>query len=88
MQIYGLTAGMRERNREKAQSMEIPDKQNYYDAYLIRLWCVDDFSRPVWRMMLENVHSAERHNFNCLDDLFLFLGNQIQSQSTRGNPAD
>ena len=68
--------------------MAYSDKQTFYVAYLIRLWRVDDFNRPVWRMMLENVHSANRHYFNRLEDLILFLEKQTQSQNDQKNPLD
>ena len=52
-------------------------EQRSYIAYLVRLWQVDDVTSPVWRASIEDPHSGERRGFASLDDLWLFLKQQM-----------
>lgn len=49
--------------------------QDRYQAFLLRLWWVgnDDQEQPTWRLMLEEVHSHQRHHFATLIELNRFL---------------
>lgn len=46
-----------------------------YQAFLLRLWRVgnEDQEQPTWRLMLEEVHSHQRHYFATLIELDRFL---------------
>lgn len=45
----------------------------FHQAYLLRLWAVHHNDELVWRAVLENIHSGERHAFADLPSLCRFL---------------
>ena len=49
-----------------------------YIAYLIRLWREGP---GVWRGMLEDPRTGKRHYFTNMDDLLVFLREQINQQN-------
>ena len=44
-----------------------------YHAYLLRLWQTGEGATAVWRVLLEDPRTGERHGFADLDGLFAFL---------------
>lgn len=52
--------------------MDIP-----YRSYLLRIWLESDDS-PVWRAMLENPNTGERHGFSSLSALFTFIQQEVE----------
>jgi hypothetical protein len=51
---------------------DVPLKLPYL-TYLIRLWRVETEDGPIWRVVLEDPHSAERRGFANLAELYRFL---------------
>jgi len=43
-----------------------------YRSFLLRLW-LEPNEPPVWRAMLENPTTGERHGFTDLEAMFVFL---------------
>jgi hypothetical protein len=58
-------------------------EQQYYHAYMLRLWQVSSDGEPVWRTTLESPHTGERHGFASLELLFAFLKAQTGGQLQR-----
>jgi len=50
-----------------------------YQAYLLRLWRVQQGPGFVWRVSLESPHTGERQSFVSLDALFAFLREKAES---------
>ncbi len=44
-----------------------------YHAYLLRLWQTGEGDTAVWRVLLEDPRTGERHGFADLNSLFVFL---------------
>lgn len=55
-----------------------------YVSYLLRLWQADSDGEPVWRAMVEEPLSGERHGFASPELLFGFLREQIARPAERG----
>ncbi len=55
----------------------MPTNANVYIAYLIRLWSEGP---GVWRGMVEDSNTGERHYFANIDDLLAFLRQQVKQQ--------
>ncbi|MEM7130965.1 MAG: hypothetical protein AAF702_31880 [Chloroflexota bacterium] len=53
-----------------------------YRSYLLRLWREYDEGKLRWRAAIESVQTSEVHRFTCLDDLFLFIENQMSQADT------
>jgi hypothetical protein len=51
--------------------------QRAYLSYLLRLWCVGDAAKPLWRASLKSAHSGKQVGFASLQDLFDFLQVEI-----------
>lgn len=53
---------------------------SHYQAFLLRLWRVgnEEQEQPTWRLMLEEVHSHQRHYFATLIELNNFLRTLIR----------
>ena len=47
-------------------------------SYLLRLWPTGSDGQQVWRASLENVRTGERMGFANLEQLFVFLMQQIE----------
>ena len=47
--------------------------EQYYLAYMVRLWTVHHNGSLVWRASVENAHTGERHAFADPAGLFAFL---------------
>lgn len=52
---------------------------NTYIAYLIRLWREGS---GVWRGMLQEPQTGERHYFTDVDDLLAYLREQVKRESS------
>lgn len=52
-----------------------PQLSKHYVAFLIRLWREEP---GVWRGMLENPQTGERHHFQNVNQLLAFLRNQVK----------
>jgi hypothetical protein len=50
-----------------------------YHAYLLRLWQLDEGEAVVWRVLLEDPRTGERHGFADLDSLYAFLNEICQT---------
>lgn len=56
-----------------------------YQAYLLRLWQVEDGGQLVWRASLEDSHTGERQGFPGIDALIAFLGEQVRNPQREGD---
>lgn len=54
------------------------EHRDHYQAYLIRLWLVDEESKFVWRASLENAHTGERQGFATLAKLLTYLESHME----------
>ena len=52
-------------------------KQPNYISYLLRVWRANGNGEIAWRASLESPHTGERTGFANLDELFVFLRQQI-----------
>jgi hypothetical protein len=59
-----------------------PDNALRYRAYLLRLWSTDAGDTLVWRALLEDPHTGERHGFANLNALLAFLHDQTGETPT------
>ncbi len=48
-----------------------------YEAFMLRLWQVDDCQKPVWRTSLECSSTGEHRGFATLDELCSYLRTYI-----------
>jgi hypothetical protein len=53
--------------------MQHPNDPARYRAYLLRLWQTGEGESAVWRVLLEDPRTGERHGFADLDSFFAFL---------------
>lgn len=51
----------------------MPASETHYQAYLLRLWQMDNEGQPVWRISLEEVGGAERLVFQDVAAFFGFI---------------
>ncbi|MCP4539362.1 MAG: hypothetical protein GY832_19675 [Chloroflexi bacterium] len=58
-------------------------QQRDYLSYLLRLWQTGDDENVVWRALLENPFTEERHGFASLQDLFAFLQTRVDAEKHR-----
>jgi hypothetical protein len=58
-----------------------------HQTYLLRLWRAELGQPAVWRASLENTQTGERFGFAMLEQLFVFLMEQVEGadQATRGS---
>jgi hypothetical protein len=61
------------------------EQSNGYQTYLLRLWRAQCQGTWQWRASLESRHTGERQLFASLEQLFAFLGERCDSQ-TSGAP--
>lgn len=59
------------------------EEQSNYQAYLIRIWLVDDDDQTAWRATLENAKTGERLGFSTLQGLFDYLDVKTELMSYR-----
>ena len=52
-------------------------KPSSYIAYMLRMWCISDHSKEIWRASLESPGAGIRYNFTTIDDLIEFLKKDI-----------
>jgi hypothetical protein len=57
-----------------------PDTQRYR-AYLLRLWQTSEGETAVWRVLLEDPRTGERHGFADLNSLYAFLNEMCRANS-------
>lgn len=55
-----------------------------YQAYLLRLWPIEEGDSVVWRASLEDPRTGERHGFADLNSLVAFL-NDVCRASDHGD---
>ena len=55
----------------------VTERQRPYQAYLLRLWQIQDKGKIGWRASLENAHTGEKLAFAHLDELVAFLREQV-----------
>ncbi|MDJ0757521.1 MAG: hypothetical protein QNJ45_28565 [Ardenticatenaceae bacterium] len=55
-----------------------------YLSYLLRLWPVQNHAGCLWRCLLDNVRTGERHGFADLEALCEFLGREVESAAKTG----
>lgn len=53
-----------------------------HQAYLVRLWAIHRNGELLWRAVIENIHTRERHAFADLSGLCRFLYAAAASHST------
>jgi hypothetical protein len=56
--------------------------QHPYTIYLLRLW-LDSESEPAWRFSLEDPHTNARRGFASLDEMVLFLQQEITKDTRK-----
>ena len=66
----------------------MPETQDNYTSYLLRLWRVSNGGQPVWRASLENTRTGERHGFADLASLLAFLSQVTQLPPEPQSPPD
>jgi len=44
-----------------------------YNSFLLKLWLVKQNGKLSWLASLEDPHTGQIENFNCFEDLFIFL---------------
>ena len=59
--------------------MPHPIDPAHYRAYLLRLWQTGEGEATVWRVLLEDPRTGERHGFADLDRLMAFLHEVCQT---------
>ena len=68
----------------KSETM-IPEKLPIYKSFLVRIW--GDETGQMWRIMVVRISEAdERHYFTTLDDLMIFLLQEIEILSKGERP--
>jgi hypothetical protein len=55
------------------------NEQRRYHAYLLRLWQTGEDETSVWRVLLEDPRTGERHGFADLAGLFAFLNDRCRA---------
>jgi hypothetical protein len=63
--------------------MSVGRDQEHALAYVLRLWCVTDGEKVVWRASLQDVRSGERVGFPGLEEAFAYL----QQCTAEGTPS-
>ncbi len=53
-----------------------------YRSYLLRLWRIDQSGMCDWRASLEDTRTGQRIGFASLEDLFVFLMEQVNTART------
>ncbi|MFN8492564.1 MAG: hypothetical protein U0350_33495 [Caldilineaceae bacterium] len=56
----------------------------FYLSYLLRLWREEHAGEFVWRASLESVQTRERQGFASLQELFVFLTQQVDVAGNDG----
>jgi hypothetical protein len=52
-------------------------------SYLLRMWQTGNEENAVWRALLENPFTRERHGFASLQDLFAFLQARVDDTASQ-----
>lgn len=76
-----MLAHMNQANLNKAEDQ----REVNHHTYLLRLWRAEPRQPAMWRASLENPQTGERFGFAMLEQLFVFLMEQVEStaQATR-----
>jgi len=69
-------------------SARMPNIEQRYMAYLLRLWQVNTTETTVWRASLEDPHTGEQKGFADLESLFTFLKKQTDGAVVRAESVD
>jgi hypothetical protein len=62
----------------------MPEEQQRYLSYLLRLWRSEAVGQSIWRASLEDPHTGERRNFASIEHLFAFLEEQTGGRRSAG----
>lgn len=58
-----------------------------YQAFLMRIWPVHNEVGVVWRVLITNAHTGEKHGFASLKEMFNFLEIEVcQVAQSRTKP--
>jgi hypothetical protein len=49
------------------------DAAEFYRSYLLRVWRAGSADAPIWRLLIEDVQSRQRHGFASPEQLAAFL---------------
>ncbi|MFN8444071.1 MAG: hypothetical protein U0175_25035 [Caldilineaceae bacterium] len=55
------------------------EHRDHYQAYLLRIWLVEEESKLEWRASLENAHTGERQGFTTLARLTAYLESHTEA---------
>ncbi len=58
-----------------------------YQSYLLRIWRDPASEEDDWRIVLQAVQSAEKHNINTLEELAPCLRKLLGESKTKGKPS-
>jgi hypothetical protein len=69
------------------------DTAEFYRSYLLRVWRAGSADAPIWRLLIEDVQTHERHGFSTPEQLVAFLqsrfgGTPARSPTAADDPAD
>ena len=76
-----LPGGADSRHR---RDKRVEQKERRYISYLLRLWQTQDGTRSIWRASLEDPRSGECRGFADLEQLWVFLKQEIITDGGRG----
>jgi hypothetical protein len=66
----------------------MPNKQQRYLSYLLRLWQTSDDGEQIWRASLESPGTEERLGFASIEDLIDFLRDRTRPEGEGGDELD
>jgi hypothetical protein len=62
--------------------MSMHDEADAYQTYVLRMWRVRCQGKWQWRVFIKSPHTAERHAFGSLEQLFDFLSEKCEQQNS------
>lgn len=48
-------------------------QDDFYQSYLLRMWCVQNGGKPAWQASLESVQTGKIRGFATIDELLDFI---------------
>ncbi len=57
------------------------ERKTCYRSYLLRLWCARQTDPRCWQASLDDPHTGERIGFASLEELFVFLVEQVTADA-------